>query len=285
MDPTARQPGSRYFETFRMKRLTTSELIVVLVEPSPTQHKIISQDLNDLKVSQIIWVTAGHSALEQIAHSQPDLVISAMHLPDMTGTELLETMRHDALMRDVPFMLISSETSMRYLEPLRQAGVVAILPKPYAPQQLKQALYATVEFLEPDTEDLDEYAVGTLRVLVVDDSFTSRHHLHRLLNKLGIEYVVEAENGRQAMECIDREFFDLVLTDYNMPEMNGKQLVDYIRDHSRQSSIPILMITSESDQSRLAAVQQAGVSAVCDKPFEVQTIKRILKTAVFGAEE
>lgn len=265
-----------------MKRISNSDLVVVLVEPSPTQHKIISQHLNDLEVTQIVWVQSGRAALDQLATSQPDLVISTMHLPDMTGTDLLETMRNDARMRDVPFMLISSETDLRYLAPLRQAGVVAILPKPYALQQLQRALYATVEFLEPDTEELEDYPIGSLRVLIVDDSFTSRHHIRRLLTKLGIDHVVEAENGRQATECIDREYFDLVVTDYNMPEMDGKQLVEHIRDNSSQSGIPILMITSESDQSRLAAVQQAGVSAVCDKPFEVETIKRVLKTAVFG---
>lgn len=279
-----RQGNGKNPKTIGMERITNSELVVVLVEPSHTQHKIISQNLNDLDVTQIVWVQNGRAALDQLAASLPDLVISTMHLPDMTGTELLETMRGDTRTRDVPFMLISSETDMRYLAPLRQAGVVAILPKPYKLQQLQQALYATVEFLEPNTDELDDYPISTLRVLVVDDSYTSRHHLHRLLNKLGIEHVIEAENGKQAAECIDREYFDLVLTDYNMPEMDGRQLVEHIRDHSSQSGIPILMITSESDQSRLAAVQQAGVSAVCDKPFEVETIKRVLKTAVFGAE-
>ena len=239
-----------------MKRITNSELVVVLVEPSPTQHKIISQHLNDLEVTQIVWVQSGHAALDQLAASQPDLVISAMHLPDMTGTALLETMRGDTRTRDVPFMLISSETDMRYLAPLRQAGVVAILPKPYKLQQLQQALYATVEFLEPDTEELEDYPVPTLRVLVVDDSFTSRHHLRRLLNRLGIEHIVEAENGRQAAQCIAQEYFDLVLTDYNMPEMDGKQLIEHIRDNSSQSGN-----TDSYDHQRVGSRPAGGSAA------------------------
>jgi two-component system chemotaxis response regulator CheY len=266
-----------------MQSITLSELVVLLVEPSPTQHKIITHHLNHVGVSRIDWAQSARTALERLQAIPPDLVISAMHLPDMTGTELLETMRTDPALRDMPFMLISSETDMRYLLPLRQAGVVAILPKPYELEQLKRALYATVDFLEPDTTDFENLPVGETRVLVVDDSFTSRHHVMRLLNKLGIHDIVEAENGKRAAELIDSEYFDFVVTDYNMPEMDGRELVEYIRTHSSQSSIPILMITSESDQSRLAAVEQCGISAICDKPFEAETIKRVLATAVFDS--
>ena len=62
-----------------------------------------------------------------------------------------------------------------------------------------------------------------------------------------------------------------------MPEMDGKALVQHIRTLSMQPSVPILMVSSERDEGRLAAVEQAGVSAICDKPFEVNLIRRLLK--------
>ena len=73
---------------------------------------------------------------------------------------------------------------------------------------------------------------------------------------------------------------DLVITDYNMPEMDGRQLVEYIRQQSWQSTVPVLMVTSEHNQQRLAAVERAGVSAICDKPFEQESIKRLLAEAL-----
>jgi two-component system chemotaxis response regulator CheY len=62
-----------------------------------------------------------------------------------------------------------------------------------------------------------------------------------------------------------------------MPEMDGKELVEQVRQNSQQASVPILMVSSEQDESRLAVVQQAGVSAVCDKPFEPKNIKQLIE--------
>jgi two-component system chemotaxis response regulator CheY len=62
-----------------------------------------------------------------------------------------------------------------------------------------------------------------------------------------------------------------------MPEMDGKEFVEHVRHESHQPSVPILMVSSEQDASRLAVVQQAGVSAVCDKPFDTTTIKQLIE--------
>ena len=67
------------------------------------------------------------------------------------------------------------------------------------------------------------------------------------------------------------------MTDYNMPEMDGRELTEFIRTQSWQSTVPILMVSSESNQSRLSAVVQAGVSGVCDKPFEPAVVRGLLE--------
>ena len=95
---------------------------------------------------------------------------------------------------------------------------------------------------------------------------------------MGITNIHEAEDGQQAIEMIKRNFYDLVVTDYNMPNIDGQALVDFIRNKSNQSSLPVLMITSEKDQGRLKAVQQAGVSALCDKPFGPQSIRAMIES-------
>jgi two-component system chemotaxis response regulator CheY len=99
----------------------------------------------------------------------------------------------------------------------------------------------------------------------------------RVLKNLGLEHITSAENGVAAVALIEKNFFDLVVTDYNMPEMDGETLTRYIREHSSQRSIPVLMVTSEDNASRLAAVQQAGVSGICDKPFDAITVKRMIR--------
>ena len=258
------------------QKITLDQLQVLLVEPSSTQQRIIVNHLNGFGVMAIDRVATGTAALEALNPDLHDLIISAMHLQDMTGTELVQNMRMDERLREIPFMLVSSETHFRYLEPIRQAGVIAILPKPYDIEQLRRALYSTVHYLDPTALDTRQIEAEDLNVLVVDDSFTARNHIKRVLSNMGIQRITEAKNGKEAVSILADRFFDLIVTDYNMPEMDGKQLVEYIRSKSNQTSIPVLMVSSESDNSRLAAVQQAGVSAICDKPFEPETVRELL---------
>jgi len=258
------------------KSIGLGDLYVILVEPSTTQLHIISDYLKYFGLTNVERMCSGAEALAAMAANSPDLVISTMYLPDMTGADLVTRMRADEGLRNISFILISSETSLRYLDPIRQAGVVAILPKPFVKDQLKRALHATLDFLEPDSIELQGRDIEELVVLIVDDSMTARHYTKRTLNALGIEHITEADNGVSAVELINGHYFDLIVTDYNMPAMDGGELVTFIRNNSQQSAVPILMVTSENDMSQLAAIEQSGVSAICDKPFEINTFRNLI---------
>jgi two-component system chemotaxis response regulator CheY len=177
-------------------------------------------------------------------------------------------------------MLISSETRFRYLDPIRQAGAIAILPKPFSQEELQIALNATLDHLDPESLYLEHYDPENVEVLIVDDSPLARKHILRVLTSMGLERFTEAKDGIEAMELIADTFFDLIVTDYNMPRMSGKELVEHIRSGSSQASVPILMVTSEQNENRLAAVQQAGISAICDKPFEPESVRRLVEQAL-----
>ncbi len=259
------------------RSMSIADLAVTFVEPSSTQRKVIARHLDKLGLNKVDWFSDGASALVDMREYQPDLVVSAMHLPDMSGTELVQKMRAESELEHIPFMVVSSEHSDYYLEPARQAGVVAILSKPFDPEDLKRALYSTLEFIEPDKLTLAEVELDELLVLVVDDSLTARKHICRVLMNLGIENIVQAVNGKEALDCMDGRLFDLIVTDYNMPEMDGQELTRYVRENSVQKSIPILMVTSEANSSQLAGVKQAGISALCDKPFEPTEVKALIK--------
>lgn len=259
-----------------MSTITLSELSILLVEPSSMQLKLIMRHLADEGINKVDGAATGKEALKLIEAYPPDLVISAMYLPDMTANELIASVHGGSGDKDISFMLISSETDLSTLEPIRQAGVMAILPKPFDHQDLHRALNATLEIIDPDEIILDSYEAGELRVLLVDDSLTSRNHVARVLNSLGITQIDAAENGKEALNQLAENTYDLVVTDLNMPEMDGQQLVEYIRTEMGDTMIPILMVTTEHNEARLGNVQQAGVSAILDKPFEPNTIRQLL---------
>jgi two-component system chemotaxis response regulator CheY len=246
------------------------------------QAQLVLNMLKQLGLHRIHHVANAKEALAEMAREQSDVVISALYLPDMPGTELVGAMREDDILQWTPFILISSETRPRVLDPVRQSGACCIIAKPFALEQLKRALDTVLEMLT-DPEELDE-GVEELRVLLVDDSAMSRRYIRHLLESMGVEaeHIVEAENGKAAVVALADTMFDIVLTDYNMPEMDGRALVEYIRTQSWQTEIPILMLTSENNQGRLAAVEKAGVSAICDKPFEKGSIRKEIARALRG---
>ncbi|MCL2523140.1 MAG: response regulator [Betaproteobacteria bacterium] len=265
--------------------LTSSlaDLSVLLVEPSPMQAGLIRRMLENQGVSQIAVAASGAAALAALAGplAEGTVVISSLYLPDMAGTDLVEAMRADERLIALPFILISSETRPQRLEAVRQSGACCIVPKPFSEEQLARALFATLDYLcPPPSDELDAVDVEDLRVLIVDDSATSRRHLGRLLGELGITRIIEATNGKEAVAVLAETLFDLVITDYNMPEMGGRELIEYIRTQSWQAEVPVLMVTSEQNRGRLAAVERAGVSAICDKPFEAGGIRRLISEAL-----
>ena len=257
-----------------------ADLSVFVVEPSIAQSHFIESQLKNLGVRFITLFQEGNAALKAMHANQPDVTISAMHLPDMTGGELVGSMRDSEVTNKIAFILISSESNPRYLEPVRQSGSCAILGKPFTIEQLKKALVTALDYLNPYSDKLDiseEVDLERIKVLLVDDSRIARAFMRRVLENLGIVNFTEAENGKEAVQRIEEHSFDLVVTDYNMPEMDGRELTEYIRTQSWQSTVPILMVSSESNQSRLSAVEQAGVSGVCDKPFEPAVVRGLLE--------
>ncbi|WP_412477887.1 response regulator [Azonexus sp. IMCC34839] len=261
--------------------LTTSlaDLSVLLVEPSHMQATVVGRMLENQGVRKTQVAETAAQALALLGSGEWDVVISSLYLPDMAGTELVAAMREDAGLETIPFILISSETRPQVLEPVRQSGACSIVAKPFTEQQLSRALYAAADYLSPPG-DVDVSEIENLRVLVVDDSLASRRHLRRLLEELGIERITEAVNGKEAVAALQDTMVDLVITDYNMPEMDGRELTEYIRTQSWQAGVPVLMVTSEQNMGRLAAVERAGVSAICDKPFEAGSIRRLISDAL-----
>ena len=105
-----------------------------------------------------------------------------------------------------------------------------------------------------------------MKTLVVDDSGVMRKIIIRGLNGCGITDIVEAADGQKGFEAFQAEPFDLVLTDWNMPEMSGLDLLKAVRGTG--ASVPVIMITTEAEKAKVIEAIQAGVTDYLSKPFE-----------------
>ena len=118
-------------------------------------------------------------------------------------------------------------------------------------------------------------ALSVMKILLVDDSGTMRTIQRRCLAKLGLDDVVEAEDGVQALQYFEANRFDLVLTDWNMPHMDGLALLIEIRKRSKE--VPVIMITTEAERARVVTAIQQGVSDYLVKPFTPDGLKEKLE--------
>jgi two-component system, chemotaxis family, chemotaxis protein CheY len=256
------------------------DLYILLAESSSTQSKIIIKQFAELGITKFDVVENGAEVLAFLENNTPDLVMANMYLPDMSSTDLVHKLREQDKFEELVFMLVSTETSFERLDPIKQAGATAVLPKPFSTKQLKQALYTTFEYLEPDELDIENVHSENMHVLVVDDSRFARNQIMRTLGKMGVERFMQASDGAEAIPIIDAEYFDLIITDYNMPKVSGQELIEYVRTKSHQPTVPIMMVTTEENGSKLAAVERSGVSAICDKPFEPRTVKAMIESVM-----
>ena len=112
-----------------------------------------------------------------------------------------------------------------------------------------------------------------MKVLVVDDFSTMRRIIKNLLRDLGFTNISEADDGNTALPMLKDGNFDFVVTDWNMPGMQGIDLLKAIRADARLSGIPVLMVTAEAKKEQIVMAAQAGVNGYIVKPFTAATLK------------
>jgi two-component system, chemotaxis family, chemotaxis protein CheY len=120
-------------------------------------------------------------------------------------------------------------------------------------------------------------ALEDLRFLVVDDFSTMRRIVRNLLKELGFIHVQEAEDGVQALVKLRADTFDFVVSDWNMPNMTGIELLRAIRADAKLKHLPVLMVTAEAKRENIIEAAQAGASGYVVKPFTAATLDEKLK--------
>ncbi|MBT1450842.1 chemotaxis response regulator CheY [Glaciecola sp. XM2] len=115
-----------------------------------------------------------------------------------------------------------------------------------------------------------------MKILVVDDFSTMRRIIKNLLKDLGFSNVQEADDGNTALPMLNQGDFDFVVTDWNMPGMQGIDLLRAIRADDKLKHLPVLMVTAEAKKEQIVAAAQAGVNGYVVKPFTAATLKEKL---------
>jgi len=119
--------------------------------------------------------------------------------------------------------------------------------------------------------------MSTKNLLVVDDSATTRMLISLTLKKEGVYRIVEVSNGREAVDKLAAEPVDCVLTDINMPQMNGLDLISYIRSQHREPELPIIVITTQGEEDMRDKGMAQAANAYLTKPISGPKLVSLVK--------
>ena len=121
---------------------------------------------------------------------------------------------------------------------------------------------------------------SSLKVLVVDDQTSVRQMTRLTLEQIGVKLIHEAENGNQAVEKATVQPLDLIISDYNMPEMDGLGLLRAIRGHPSARRVPFILVTGRGDRELVVKAAQAGANNYVVKPFTADILRSKIEQVI-----
>lgn len=248
---------------------------VMVVEESRLQVGMIRKMLSEIGMTSIHNFPTGEEALDRVSTVTPTIVLSSMKLPDMSGLELAARIRDSKRWLDAGIILMSvDQWTADHQSAARRMGRVQLLNKPFSAEDLM----TSIKLASPDgaREVVPLEGLHELKVLIVDDSNVARRQEQKVLSQLGFKHFTHADDGDTAIQQLQTTRFDLIVTDYHMPNIDGRQLITHIRQESSQADVPIIMVTTEFDPRKLAVIYQLGVSAICNKSFDPELVRNVV---------
>jgi CheY-like chemotaxis protein len=251
---------------------TLRDMLVLVVDDNATNRRILSENLTRWGM-RVLLAASGPAALELLSSTAEPipLVLTDVHMPGMDGFELVQQIRRSGA-APVIVMLTSGNLAgdvARY----RDLGVERYLNKPVGRKELQGAILGALKPPAAVAAGAVESAAGSLparrlKILVAEDNLVNQKLAQRSLEKAGHSVVV-AGNGREALNALDLEPFDLVLMDVQMPEMDGLEATAAIRERERSGGVrlPIVAMTAHAmagDRERCLA---AGMDGYLTKPI------------------
>ncbi len=263
---------------------------VLIVDDNHTNRRILEGMLKrwEMKVSS---VEGGEQALEELLSAieagQPyNLILTDMRMPKLDGFTLIERIRQKPELATATIMMLTSAGYRGDAQRCRELGVAAYLLKPVRQSELREALRRSMgaRTREDGSPLITRYSLQdardpaeVLRILVAEDNPVNQRLIVRLLEKRGHRIVLAAD-GRRALEALEKESFDLVLMDVQMPEMDGLEATTTIRmremqSGKRQTVVALTAHAMKGDQERFLA---AGMDGYLAKPIRPQELDELL---------
>ncbi|HYW67700.1 MAG TPA: response regulator [Candidatus Dormibacteraeota bacterium] len=263
---------------------------VLVVDDNGTSRRILTGMLQRWGANPVS-VEGGEEALVELSLAREagqayEMVLTDMHMPGMDGLTLIKRIRETPKLAAATIIMLTSAGRPGDAQRCLELGAVAYLLKPIRQAELREAIAKALVASGPEKatrtiaprppEDVREPA-SVLRVLLAEDNAVNQRLVMRLLEKRGHQ-VVLAANGREALEAIEKEGFDLVLMDVQMPEMDGFEATAALRQKERScgTHLPVIALTAHAMKGDRERCLAAGMDGYLAKPINTEELDHLL---------
>src|SRR6202167_5837946 len=284
----------RVGRTTQMETTAPPELLhgikVLVADDNATNRRILEGMLKRWDM-QAKSVESGDEALAELcaagkAREPYALILTDMHMPGMDGFKLVERIRQLPELSTATVMMLTSSESRGDAARCKGLGVSAYLLKPIRLSELREAIarvvgareqHSAISLVTPGSVKDPQAASETLRILLAEDNLVNQRVTTRLLEKRGHRVVVAA-TGREALTALEKDNYDLLLMDIQMPEMNGMEATARIREKEKITGghQPIVALTAHAMKGDQELCLAGGMDGYLAKPIRAQELDQIL---------
>ncbi len=257
---------------------------VLIVDDNETNRRILTRQIQSWGMLSSA-TDSGHEALQWIRWGQPfDVAILDMQMPEMDGITLAREIRAHRSAQVLPLMLLTSVGGLRGVD-MQEVAFAASLTKPVKPSNLHNVLLNIVSGQrEPDeietlpaTVAVDPFHAHPLRILVAEDHAVNQKVALRLLRRAGYRADVAA-NGFEVLDALQRQSYDLILMDVQMPELDGEATTQRIRaEYPTERQPRIVAVTAHALKGSRERYLAAGMDYYMSKPVRLEELTRLLQ--------
>ncbi len=237
---------------------------ILLVDDSSATRKLCTMFLRPLQ-AQIDEAASAEEALDKTSSGSYDLVVTDVEMPGMDGLELCARLKREAKTRAMPVLVVSTLDTDADIDRGFEAGATRYLPKPFTQEEFCRTVGG---MLQQNLQRREQV------ILVVDDSETVRGIVERALAEAGFP-VLKARNGRDALDVLEScgdNPPSLILSDLNMPEMDGWELCAAVRSDARWAALPYVTMSTQADRGTMRRLMEHGASSFLTKPFSADQL-------------
>jgi len=261
---------------------------VLIVDDNATNRRVMDETLSFWGMKTCV-AADGFQAMMTLRHAQESgnpipLVLTDAHMPMMDGFRLAEEIKHDPQMAGTQVTMVTSGGQVGDAARCRELGIAAYLTKPVRQADLLEAIvrvlgskvHADATAPLVTRHSLRENRLG-LEILVVEDNIVNQRLAEHMLRNKG-HMVTIANNGREAMEVLERQRFELALVDVQMPEMDGLQLTAAIREKEKVTGehLPIIAMTAYAMKGDRERCLEAGMDDYVAKPINSKQLFELI---------